>query len=159
MTTTEEPDFVPKFTPKVFKTISVDKILANKKLPNWILKGAFELKSTGFLPAGNYFEDLDDVEVYEIKNALDYIHTDNYKQFEILSQQAQEDIENLTLLCFILALGEGEIEVTSEMLSQMLQYLFVLIGIENSYREGKVEVLRKNYSLFGGDRPVVKAKE
>jgi hypothetical protein len=91
--------------------------------------------------------------------------TDQYREYRQLQEfeavrkdlirQEQDDIENLTLLCFILALGEGEIEVTSEMLSEMLQYLFVLIGIENSYREGKVEVLRKNYSLFGGDRPVV----
>ena len=144
---------------KVFTTISIDKVLANKKLPNWILKGAFELKTTGFLPAGNYFEDLDDVEVHEIKNALDAINTSNYKQFEVLSQQSEEDIQNLTLLCFILAVGEGELEINSEMLSDMLKYLFLLINIEHSHREGKVDVIRKNYSIFGCDKPAVKLKE
>jgi hypothetical protein len=144
---------------KVFTTISIDKVLANKKLPNWILKGAFELKTTGFLPAGNYFEDLDDVEVHEIKNALDAINTSNYKQFEVLSQQSEEDIQNLTLLCFILAVGEGELEINSEMLSDMLKYLFLLINIEYSHRECKVDVIRNNYSIFGGNKPAVKLKE
>ena len=144
---------------KVFTTISIDKVLANKKLPNWILKGAFELKTTGFLPAGNYFEDLDDVEVHEIKNALDAINTSNYKQFEVLSQQSEEDIQNLTLLCFILAVGEGELEINSEMLSDMLKYLLLLINIEHSHREGKVDVIRNNYSIFGGNKPAVKLKE
>lgn len=144
---------------KNFRLISIDKILANKKLPNWVLKGAFEVKHSGFLPAGEYFEKLDDVEIYEMSSALEYIHTVNFQQFNILSQQAQEDLESLCLLCFILALGEGEIEVDPESLSSMLQYLFLLVSIESLHREGKVEVNRENYSLFGGDKPVVKAKE
>lgn len=142
-----------------FTVVSIDKVLANKKLPNWLLKAAFEVKYSGYLPAGEYFEKLDDIEVYEITNALEYIHTSNFKEFEILSGQAQEDIENLTLLCFILALGEGEMEVDAESLSSMIQYLFLLVSIEQLFREGKVEVIREHYSLFGGDKPVVKAKE
>jgi len=142
-----------------FTVVSIDKVLANKKLPNWLLKAAFEVKHSGYLPAGEYFEKLDDIEVYEITNALEYIHTSNFKEFEILSSQAQEDIENLTLLCFILALGEGEMEVDAESLSSMIQYLFLLASIEQLFREGKVEVIREHYSLFGGDKPVVKAKE
>lgn len=144
---------------KNFRLISIDKILANKKLPNWVLKGAFEVKHSGFLPAGEYFEKLDDVEIYEMSSALEYIHTANFQQFNILSQQAQEDLESLCLLCFILALGEGEIEVNPESLSSMLQYLFLLVSIESLHREGKVEVIREHYSLFGGEKPVVRAKE
>ena len=144
---------------KKFTVISIDKVLADKKLPNWILKAAFEVNHSGFLPAGEYFEKLDDVEVYEIKNSLEYINTANYKQFEVMSSQAEEDLQNLGLLCFILALGEGEVEVTSESLSSMIQYLFLLITIESLYREGKVEVIREHYSLFGGDKPVVKSRD
>ena len=144
---------------KKFTVISIDKVLADKKLPNWILKAAFEVNYSGFLPAGEYFEKLDDVEVYEIKNSLEYINTANYKQFEVMSSQAEEDLQNLGLLCFILALGEGEVEVTSESLSSMIQYLFLLITIESLYREGKVEVIREHYSLFGGDKPVVKSRD
>ncbi len=144
---------------KNFRLIDVRKILANKKLPNWVLKAAFEVNHCGFLPAGEYFEKLDDVEIYEMVTALEYINTVNFKQFQVLSQQAQEDIENLSLLCFILALGEGEIEVDLDLLSSMLQYLFLLVSIESLQREGKVEVIRENYSLFGGDKPVVRAKE
>lgn len=141
-----------------FRCIQIDKVLADKKLPNWILKAAFEVKHSGFLPTGEYFKVLDDVEIYEINSGLEYINTVNYQQFEISSSQAAEDLQNLSLLCFILALGEGEIEVTADMLSNMLQYLFLIIKIESMYREGKVEVNRENYSLFGGHRPVVRAK-
>jgi hypothetical protein len=144
---------------KNFRLISIDKILTNKKLPNWVLKAAFEVKHSGFLPAGEYFEKLDDVEIYEMASALEYIHTANFQQFNVLSQQAEEDLHSLSLLCFVLALGEGEIEVDSDSLSSMLQYLFLLVNIESMHREGKVEVIREHYSLFGGDKPVVKAKD
>lgn len=144
---------------KNFRLISIDKILTNKKLPNWLLKAAFEVKHSGFLPTGEYFEKLDDVEIYEMSSALEYIHTVNFQQFNILSQQAEEDLQSLCLLCFILALGEGELEVDADSLSSMLQYLFLLVNIESLHREGKVEVIREHYSLFGGDKPVVKAKE
>lgn len=142
-----------------FRCIQIDKVLADKKLPNWILKAAFEVKHSGFLPTGEYFKVLDDVEIYEINSGLEYINTVNFQQFEISSSQAAEDLQNLSLLCFILALGEGEIEVTADMLSNMLQYLFLIIKIESMYREGRVEVNRENYSLFGGMKPVVRAKE
>jgi hypothetical protein len=141
-----------------FNTIQIDKVLADKKLPNWVLKAAFEVKYSGFLPTGEYFEKLDDVELLEIKNSLEYINTENYLQFEVMSEQSEVDLQNLTLLCFILALGEGDVEITSESLSGMLQYLFLLVGIESSYREGKVDVHRENYSLYGGNKPVVRNK-
>lgn len=141
------------------KMIQIDKVLQDKKLPNWLLKAAFELKQSGFLPAGDYFKVLDDVEVFEIKNSLQYITTNNYEQFQALSSQAEEDLRNLCLLCFILAIGEGEVEFSSDMLPDMIQYLFLLINIEGLYREGTVEVNRENYSLFGGHKPVVRAKE
>lgn len=144
---------------KNFRLINIDKILTNKKLPNWVLKAAFEVKHSAFLPTGEYFEKLDDVEIYEMTSALEYIHTANFKQFNILSQQAEEDLQSLCLLCFILALGEGELEVDPDSLSSMLQYLFLLVSIESLHREGKVEVIREHYSLFGGDKPVVRAKE
>lgn len=144
---------------KNFRLISIDKILNNKKLPNWVLKAAFEVKHSGFLPAGEYFEKLDDVEIYEMSSALEYIHTSNFEQFNVLSQQAQEDLQSLCLLCFILALGEGELEVDPESLSSMLQYLFLLVSIESLHRQGKVEVIREHYSLFGGEKPVVRARD
>jgi hypothetical protein len=144
---------------KNFRLISIDKILSNKKLPNWVLKAAFEVKHSGFLPAGEYFEKLDDVEVYEMASALEYIHTANFEQFNVVTRQAEEDLSSLSLLCFILALGEGEIEVNPDSLSSMLQYLFLLVNIESMHREGKVDVIREHYSLFGGDKPVVRAKE
>jgi DUF4097 and DUF4098 domain-containing protein YvlB len=133
-------------------------VLADKKLPNWVLKAAFEVKHSGFLPTGEYFEKLDDVELLEIKNSLEYINTENYQQFEVMSEQAEVDLQNLTLLCFILALGEGDVEINAKSLSGMLQYLFLLVSIESSHREGKVDVHRENYSLYGGNKPVVRNK-
>ena len=141
-----------------FRLISIDKVLENNKLPNWVLKAAFEVKHSGFLPAGEYFEKLDDVELHYMSTSLEYIHTSNFKQFEVLSEAALDDLQNLSLLCFILALGEGEIEVTNKSLSSMLEYLFLLVNVESMHREGKVEVIREHYSLFGGDKPVVRAK-
>lgn len=144
---------------KNFRLISIDKILTDKKLPNWVLKAAFEVKHSGFLPAGEYFEKLDDVEIYEMSSALEYIHTVDYREFNILTQQAEKDLHNLSLLCFILALGEGELEVNPDLLSSMLQYLFLLVNIESMHRQGKVEVIREHYSLFGGQKPVVRARD
>lgn len=141
-----------------FKCIDINRVLLDKTLPNWILKAAFEVRHSGFLPAGEYFEKLDDVEIYEINAGLKFINTVNFEEFNVLSNQAYKDLQNLSLLCFILALGEGEVEMSAEKLSSMLQYLFLIIEIETKYREGIVEVIRENYSLFGGMKPVVKVK-
>lgn len=94
-----------------------------------------------------------------MSSALEYIHTGNFQQFNVLSEQAEEDLQSLCLLCFILALGEGEIEVNPDSLSSMLQYLFLLVSIESLHREGKVDIIREHYSLFGGEKPVVRAKD
>ena len=143
---------------KPLNVLNLNKILESKNMPNWVLLAAFELTQSNYLTAGDYFEKLDDVEVYEIKNAVDYIKTDNFHQFNLYSEQAMQDLENLSLLCFILALGEGEPEMTQSALSSMLEYLFLLVNIENNYREGKVDVIRNNYSLLTVDKPVVKHK-
>lgn len=120
------------------------------------MKAAFEIKQAEYLPAGDYFEKLDDVEVYEIKNNLDYVNAFFFDNSGLFSQRAKYHLENLSLLCFILALGEGEAEMQAVDLSSMLEFLDILIVAEKNYREGKLEVIRENYSLFGGNKPIVK---
>lgn len=142
-----------------FKIINVEKILKDKTLPNWVLKAAFELTRFQYLPTGDYFEKLDDVEVCEIKDSLNYIDTINAKYFSTQSKRAKEVLQNLSLLCLILALGEGEIETSAESLSSMLNYLRIIVTVESLHREGKVQAIRKNYSLFAGNKPLIDPKE
>lgn len=142
-----------------FKIINIEKILKDKTLPNWVLKAAFELTQFHYLPTGDYFEKLDDVEVYEIKDSLNYMDTINAQNFGMQSERAEEVLQNLSLLCLILALGEGEIEASAENLSSMINYLCIIVAAENLHRQGKVQVIRKNYSLFAGNKPLVDPRE
>ena len=62
------------------------------------------------------------------------------------------------MLCFILAVGEGEVDITPDMLSTLLESLFIFISIEYMYRQKEIDVIRENYSLIGGNKSVIKAK-
>lgn len=140
------------------KIISVQKVLENKKLPPWVLKAAFELKIGGYLPTGEFFEKLDDDELQHMRICAKNVTTENFKEFRVESFNAERNLENLSLLCFLLALGEGDVEVTPQSLSEMLESLFLLISIDHLYRAGEVDAIRENYSITDGSRSVVKAR-
>lgn len=140
------------------KILSVERILSTKGLPSWVYKAAFELKVGGYLPTGEFFEKLDDVELYHMRECAKNVSTKDFFSFETMSREAEENLEFLSLLCFILAIGEGETEVTPEMLSSLLESLFIYIGIEYMYRQKEIDVIRENYSLIDGDKSVIKAK-
>ncbi len=138
--------------------LNIEKVLKDKKLPSWILKAAFELNVGGYLPTGEFFEKLDDEEVRHMRICAKNVGTENYKVFSIDSFDGKKNLENLSLLCFILALGEGEIEITPDLLSTMLEFLFLLISIEYLHRNGEIQAIRENYSLLDGSRSVFKGK-
>lgn len=138
--------------------LDIEKILITKEVPSWIHKAAFELKVNMYLPAGEYFEKLDDEEVTHMYDCAKNVDTKDFMSFQTQSEQAAINLKNLSLLCFILAHGEGEIDLSPDLLSDMLGSLFLLISIEKLYRDNEVEVIRENYSVLDGDRPVVKGR-
>lgn len=139
--------------------LDLDLILKTPDLPEYIYKAVRELKSTGYLPTGEFFSKLDDVEVYELGNTFENIHSKNYRQFMITEQQQADDLKHISLLCFLLAHGEGEIEIQSQALPLMIQNLEMLVAVENVYRRGNCEVYYENYSLFDVSRVVIKRKD
>ncbi len=140
------------------KILSVDRILSTKGLPSWIYKAAFELKVGGYLPTGEFFEKLDDVELEHLRECAKNINTKDFFSFETMSREAEENLEFLCLLSFILAVGEGEVDITPDMLSTLLESLFIFISIEYMYRQKEIDVTRENYSLIDGSKPVIKSK-
>ena len=142
----------------MMKILSVERILNTKGLPSWVYKAAFELKVGGYLPTGEFFEKLDDVELEHLRECAKNISTKDFFSFETMSREAEENLEYLCLLCFILAVGEGEVELTPDMLSTLLESLFIFISIEYMYRKGEIDINRENYSLIDGNKPVIKTK-
>lgn len=142
----------------MMKILSVERILNTKGLPSWVYKAAFELKVGGYLPTGEFFEKLDDVELEHLRECAKNISTKDFFSFETMSREAEENLEYLCLLCFILAVGEGEVELTPDMLSTSLESLFIFISIEYMYRKGEIDINRENYSLIDGNKPVIKTK-
>ena len=55
--------------------LDLEKILSTKNIPSWIHKAAFELKVGVYLPAGEYFEKLDDEEILHLYNCAKNVDT------------------------------------------------------------------------------------
>lgn len=136
--------------------VQLHKIIAAKDLPHYIVRAAKDIKYGGYLPAGEFFEKLDDVEVLELACTMNNVYTSNFEQFDLPNNRAFKDLYHLSLLCFVLALGEGIVEVDEVMLQEYLKALFVLIAVETMYREGTVGVFRENYSVVESLKPIAK---
>lgn len=138
--------------------INLNKVLEHKNLPSWLYKCAFEIKVSQYLPAGDFFEKLDDEELTHLEASADKVKTDDFINFILESEEDEKNLENLALLCMLLALGEGIAHVEPSELSDMMTGLFILISVESQYRKNLVEAYRKNYSIMDGSKPVVKGK-
>lgn len=138
--------------------LDLDRILKSEELPGYVIKAAQHLKSNSYLPAGEFFCKLDDVEVYELSNAFDNIRSKNYRQFTISDSQQATDLKTIALLCFLLATGEGEVGLNPDLLPSLMTNLEVLTIVENLHRKQTVEVFHQNYSLFDVSKPIAKKK-
>jgi hypothetical protein len=139
-----------------FYSLDVDKILKTKLLPPFVTKAAYYLREAGYLTAGEYFEKISDLELIELAAAASLVRTKNFKEFEVASQEEETNLYHLTLLCFLLAVGEGELFLSPEDLHMAMGCLFTIISVEVMYRKGQVEIYRENYSLMEPDLPIAK---
>ena len=139
--------------------LNLDRVLESEELPSYVVKAAQYLKSNNYLSAGEFFCKLDDVEVYELSNAFDNIRSKNYRQFTINDSQQEKDLKVITLLCFLLAAGEGEVGLNPDLLPGLMTNLELLAIVENLYRKQTVEVFHQNYSLFDVSKPIAKKKD
>ena len=98
------------------------------------------------------------MELEHLRECAKNINTKDFFSFETMSREAEENLEFLCLLSFILAVGEGEVDITPDMLSTLLESLFIFISIEYMYRQKEIDVTRENYSLIDGSKPVIKSK-
>ncbi len=138
--------------------VDLEKIAtAGDKLPTYLVRAAKELQECSFLTAGDFFERLEDVEVLHLAVLMNTIRSTNSSDgYKVDTAEAEQYLYWLTLLCFILALGEGTVEMTPELLNECLMALFLLIAIENLYRRGKVEVFRENFSVLESFKPIAR---
>lgn len=134
-------------------TLDLDKALSSKIIPSHIRKAAEMLSKDGWLPAGDYFAALSDVEVLELALAMQSAFNPAMR-----NSRSDNDLHNLSLLYFILAAGEGEVEMLESELISNINRLFMLISTEALHREGKADVYRKNYSVLDGSRNIGKVK-
>jgi hypothetical protein len=135
--------------------IYLDKIVeGSADLPSCLVRAAKELQESGYLTTGDFFEKLEDVEVLELTTLMNSVNTADFKLYSIQSEEAGRNLYHLSLICFVLALGEGEVQITPSFLHEAMKALFVLIAVENLYREGKVLVFRENFTILESNRPV-----
>ena len=136
--------------------LHLDKVVAAKDLPDCIVRAANELVENGYLTAGDFFEKLDDVEVLLLGVMVDSVKTDDFQTYKIDTEEAGRNLYQLSLLCFVLALGEGIVELDTEFIHEAMQALWTLIAIENMYRRGEVQVFRESFSVVESFYPVAK---
>lgn len=133
----------------------LDKIVENASdLPPYLVRAGKELQESGYLTAGDFFERLDDVEVLHLTTLMNSVHTADFRVYSVDTEEAGRNLYHLSLVCFVLALGEGEVQITPEFLHESMKALFILIAVENLYREGKVLVFRENFTILESKRPV-----
>jgi hypothetical protein len=133
----------------------LDKIVEDgSDLPTYLVRAGKELQQCGYLTAGDFFERLDDVEVLHLTTLMNSVHTADFRLYSVDSEEAGKSLYHLSLVCFLLALGEGEVQITPEFLHESMKALFILIAVENLYREGKVLVFRENFTILESKRPV-----
>lgn len=138
--------------------VDLHKVVSMQELPTYLTKAAELLLLNSYMTTGEYFYLLDDVEVYELSNAVNNIKSKDYKSFSVASEQQSHDLRNISLLCFLLATGEGEIGFNHELLPMLLHNLSLLSTIEELKRKGNIDVNYLNYSLFNTSRPVITKK-
>lgn len=138
--------------------LDFDLISKSENLPEYIHKAVAILNETGYLPAGEFFSKLDNVDVYELDNTFQNMNSKNYRQFMITEEQQALDLKHIALLCFILSHGEGESGINAESLPLLIQNLEMLVAVETVYRKGNCDVFYENYSLFDVSRVVIKRK-
>lgn len=134
-------------------TLDLSKALTSKVIPSHIRKAAEMLSACGWLPAGDYFAALSDVEVLELALAMQSAGNPAMR-----NSKSDNDLHNLSLLYFILAAGEGEVEMLESSLTSNINRLFMLISTEALHREGKADVYRQNYSVLDGSKTIGKVK-
>lgn len=135
--------------------INLEKILEIKNLPSWLYKCAFEIKVSDYLTVGDFFKRLDDEEVQHMKQYAEKVTSLNFRRD---GSESNNNLEKLVILCLLLALGEGQGQTQPEEIHGLLENLFMIIVIEYLYRNKKVDVIYKNYSLLDSSRAVVKGK-
>ena len=137
--------------------VYLDKIAEGTDLPTCLVRAAKDLQESGYLTTGDFFERLEDVEVLELTSLMNSVNTQDFQKYALESEEAGRNLYHLSLICFVLALGEGEVQITPSFLNEALKALFMLIIIENLYREGKVLVFRENFTILESNRPVAQA--
>ena len=138
--------------------VDVNKIAnSGDRLPTYLVRAAKDLQENSFLTAGDFFERLEDVEVLHLAVLMNTIRSTLASgEYTANTNEAQQYLYWLSLVCFILALGEGTVEMTPELLQDCLKALFLLIAVENLYRRGKVEVFRENFSVLESFKPIAR---
>lgn len=139
--------------------VDLHKIVAMTELPTYLTKAAQLILLNSYMTTGEYFYLLDDVEVYELCNAVNNIKSKDYKSFGVATEQQSHDLRNISLLCFLLATGEGEIGFNHDLLPMLLHNLSLLSVVEDLKRKGSIDVNYLNYSLFNTNRPVILKKD
>lgn len=133
----------------------LDKIVEDgNDLPTYLVRAGKELQQCGYLTAGDFFERLEDVEVLHITTLMNSVNTQDFHKYALDSEEAGRNLYHLSLICFVLALGEGGVQITPSFLHEAMKALFILIAVENLYREGKVLVFRENFTILESNRPV-----
>lgn len=136
--------------------LHLEKIENAKDLPEYIVRAGKELRESNYLTAGEFFDKLDDVEVLHLATLMNSVTTIGTGIYKVDSEEAGKNLYHLSLLCFVLALGEGIVELDTEFVDNAMQALFTLIAVENMYRRGEVEIFRENFSIVESFKPIAR---
>lgn len=136
--------------------LNLNKISSDEKLPTFLRKAATEVQASGYLTAGDYFEKLEDVEVLQLAVMMNTVRPIDNSAYRTETPEAAIYLYLLSLLCYVLALGEGTVELDPSELNEALHSLFIVIAVENLYRRGEVQVFRENFSVLESFRPIAR---
>ena len=134
--------------------IILDKVLAKtSKASDYCKKAAMHLQEFQVLPCGMFLGGLAKKDIEEPQEALEVASTLKDNQFIVQSEEQERHLQNLTLCAMLLAMGEGSVMMTPEIVHEATVGLCIMAQLEILYREGKIILYRDQMSVF--ERPGV----
>lgn len=134
--------------------VNVDNIIASD-YPSVVRMAARQLKHEGYLSVGSFLKSLSTEDLTMLVYFCEAVTSDEADSDDATSTHRKVLV--LTVLTFLLALGEGTVELTAENINKFVNTTTTFIILESLWRKGLIEL--EHDKLSYSDQNAIIARE